>query len=268
MDLWIRIVILAVLGYALGNWSMARMIAWNLDKRHVDISQHGSGNPGTMNMIRKFGYKWGILTLILDVVKGAVPAALGGFLLELGLNTGGGFYYSQLGVYIGGLAVIVGHMFPVVFKFKGGKGVACGIGVFLAAHPLIMLAVFAVAFVVFVVFEYGFIASLTCIFSMTVIEYIMFFTGEKKPHTIAVAVLIGAIFLLIFIAHRVNFKRLLSGTESKLSLRDTLRKHKQKKLAEKADAGAGEKTEESVSAENPGNTVTPDGANGKGNGTE
>ena len=167
MDLWLRILILAVLSYALGNWSMARMIAWNY--RRVDIATKGSGNPGTMNMIRNFGYGKGAATLVLDVIKGATPALLGGLFLEYAYHEGGAFYFSHLGVYIGGLSVILGHMFPVVFKFKGGKGVACGIGVFFVANPLMMLIVFAVMTFIFVFLEYGFVASLVGILSMTVI---------------------------------------------------------------------------------------------------
>lgn len=269
MDLWIRIIILVVLSYSLGNWSMARMIAWNA--RRVDISQQGSGNPGTMNMIRSFGYKRGIATLILDVIKGAVPAALGGFFLEMGMHPEAGFYYSQLGIYIGGISVIAGQMFPVVFKFKGGKGVACCIGVFLAADPLMMLAIFAVAFVVFVVFEYGFIASLTCVVGMAIIEYIMLFTGNPimnntTQHTAAVAVLIGVITLMILIAHRPNFVRLFKGTEAKLSMRDAIRKSKQKKREGKPaqDPGAGAPEVSVTYEEKPGGGGC--GIQGVGNG--
>lgn len=216
------------------------MIAWNY--RRVDISTKGSGNPGTMNIIRNFGYKKGLATLVLDVIKGAVPAVLGGLLLEYAYYDGAAFHYSVLGVYTGGLAVILGHMFPVVFKFRGGKGVACGIGVFLAADPFVMLIVFAVALVIFIIFEYGFVASLTCIFTMTLLEYLKLFTGifdgvnlfiqADTQYAIPVAVIIGVIFVLIFVAHKQNFIRLFKGTESKVSLRGAIKKGRAEKRKE------------------------------------
>jgi len=233
MDLWLRILTLAVLSYAFGNWSMARMIAWNY--RRVDIADFGSGNPGTMNTVRTFGFKKGFAVLLLDVLKGVVPALLGYCLLESYLG-GAGFRFSLLGVYIGGLSVIIGHMFPVVFKFKGGKGVACGIGVFLVANPLAMLIVFIGGFLIFFVFEYGFVASLFCILAITVIEYIRIFGDVRffadtpvTGYKVTVAVLIAVIFMLIYAAHWKNFYRLFTGKESKLSMRAAIKKNREKK---------------------------------------
>lgn len=240
MVLWLRILILAAVSYAFGNWSMARMIAWNTN--HTKISTQGSGNPGTMNMVRRYGYKKGILTLILDAAKGAIPALLGGLLLELGLHEGEMFHYSVLGVYIGGLAVIIGHMLPVAFKFRGGKGVACGIGVFLVADPVVALIAFIIAFTVFVVFEYGFIASLSLIVIVTAVQYIRLSVGIglltqiTTDYLLAVEILIGVIFALVIIAHRRNFIRLFTGKESKISTTDAIRKYRAKKRGEQVQS--------------------------------
>ena len=220
---------------------MARMIAWNAER--VDIATKGSGNPGTMNMIRNFGYKKGIATLVLDGIKGAVPALLGNLLLEYNYPAGAGFNPSLLGVYVGGLAVIIGHMFPIVFKFKGGKGVACAIGVFFVADPLVMLAVFILGFFIFYIFEYGFVASLSCILIISVLQIVQIFTQYRistfssEPLTDFIrtsAILTGVIFALIYIAHWKNFKRLFTGKESKISIRTAVKNHRTKKRAEAA----------------------------------
>ena len=260
MVLWLRIIILAALSYALGNWSMARMVAWNSQtSNRVSITAKGSGNPGTMNMVRSFGWKKGIGTLILDVIKGAVPALLGNLLLEYGLD-GKAFNPSALGVYVGGLAVVIGHMFPIAFRFRGGKGVACGIGVFLVADPFLMLIVFVLGFLVFLIFEYGFVASLTCILAMAVLEIVQIYTGRffpvmKNPdwdritevtkYVKTCVVLICVIFALIYAAHWKNFQRLFTGKETRLSMRNAF-----KKLREKRNGGDSETTDSDINTEN------------------
>ena len=242
MDLWLRIIILAILGYALGNWSMARMISWRTTR--TSITTKGSGNPGTMNIVRTYGWKKGALVLILDVIKGAVPALAGNLLLEYGMD-GKAFNPSVLGVYVGGAAVILGHVFPIVFKFKGGKGVACGIGVFLVADPILMIAVFFLGALILYVTEYGFIMSLFYILAMAVLQIVQICTGtrfinilgdpplEMTKHVIASVVLICVMAVLIIIMHRENFARLFKGKENKTSLRKAFQERRAKKLAAK-----------------------------------
>ena len=85
-----------------------------------DIRSLGSGNPGAMNMVRSVGLWWGALTLLMDALKGALPALAGWYFLGTPLS----FEGSRIGACLCGLAVIIGHIFPVYYKFKGGKGVA------------------------------------------------------------------------------------------------------------------------------------------------
>ena len=107
-------VLIIICSYFLGNLSFARLLSKKQDK---DITKQGSGNPGTMNMLRTFGFKVGILTLFLDVLKGAIPALVG-FLVFGGAN-GGAIAY--IGLYSAGLAVVLGHNFPIIYKFKAEK---------------------------------------------------------------------------------------------------------------------------------------------------
>lgn len=209
MDINILWYTLLVLGsYFLGNISFAIFIS---RKKNSDITKLGSGNPGTMNMLRNFGLKTGGLTLILDVVKGAIPALVG--LLTL----------SETGLYVAGLAVVLGHIYPVVRRFKGGKGVACALGVFFVANPLLTLAFFVIAFVYLLIFDYGAIASFIVITAMTVIE------AYLHAGNLTISILLFSMFIIIFFSHRKNITRMLVGTENKANLRKSLKKLTTKK---------------------------------------
>ena len=98
-----------------------------------DIRSLGSGNPGAMNMIRSVGLWWGVLTLVMDALKGALPALAGWFFLGDFCS----FEGSRIGACLCGLGVIAGHIFPVYYKFKGGKGVASTLGICMVLNPLL-----------------------------------------------------------------------------------------------------------------------------------
>lgn len=204
--LWYTLLVLG--SYFIGNINFAIYLS---RKKNNDITKLGSGNPGTMNMLRNFGVKTGGLTLILDVIKGVVPALVG--YLTLG----------DTGLYVAGLAVVVGHILPVVRRFKGGKGIACALGVFLVANPLITLAFFALAFVYLLIFDYGAIASFIVVTAMTVIE------AYAHAGNFTISMLLFAMFTIIFISHRMNIARLLVGAENKANLKKSLKKLSSKK---------------------------------------
>ncbi len=195
--------LLAIASYLIGNISFAIFLS---KQKHQDITKMGSGNPGSMNMLRNFGFKTGILTLALDAIKGAIPALAGYLLL------------GERGLYIAGFAVVLGHIYPALRKFKGGKGVACTLGVFLVANPLLTLVFFVVAFLYLYFFDYGAIASFIIVTAMTVIE------GVNHAGDIVVSILLFAIFLTVWIAHRQNIARLLVGKENKANLKKSLKK--------------------------------------------
>ena len=112
---------------------------------------------------------------------------------------------------------MVGHIYPVVFKFKGGKGIASMLGVFLAADPLVTVIVIALAAVCWLLFQYGSVASFTCVTALTVIEGIKAKTLGGIDEKI-ICLLLFVIFCLTWYAHRSNIERLLCGRESKVSL--------------------------------------------------
>ena len=120
-------------------------------------------------------------------------------------------------LYIAGISVMVGHIYPVVYKFKGGKGIASMLGVFLAADPIVTLIVIAVAAVSWLIFKYGSVASFICVTALTVYEGIQ---AKALPETESkiICILLFVIFCLTWYAHRSNIERLLCGRESKVSL--------------------------------------------------
>lgn len=191
--------------YLIGNINIALVIS-KLKKK--DVRKMGSGNPGTMNMLRNFGVKMGALTLVLDALKGALPTLLGWFILGDRFGFGG----DKIGAYIGGLSVIVGHIFPVFLKFKGGKGIASSIGVCLIMHPIATLITFAIGVAFIFITKIGSITSFIIISVPIALEG---FRLSASGGSIAGAILLFALFALTLFAHRKNVIKLFMGTESK-----------------------------------------------------
>ena len=208
---WWKYLIVVVVSYFLGNISFARILS---KRKNIDITKQGSGNPGMTNMLRTFGAGLGALTLVLDASKGVLSALLG-FLLF------GGDYSSTVsmtGLYVGGLAVVLGHNFPVFYKFKGGKGVACTLGVFLVASPIWVAICFVFVFIYVYIFDYVAVASFILLTVLTFVE------AQKFNHCLPISVLLFLLYFMIIYAHRMNIKRLLLGNENKVNLRKSLRK--------------------------------------------
>ena len=133
--------------YFLGNISTGLLIG-KLTAQ-IDIRQHGSGNAGTTNVMRTLGWVPSLLTLAGDVLKAVLAVVIGRAIA------------GEIGWIVGAVAVLLGHNWPVVFGFKGGKGMACSLGIILATEPLFALIVLAVQVLVLVITRYMSVASLT-----------------------------------------------------------------------------------------------------------
>lgn len=202
--------VLLILGsYCIGNISWARIISKNVLKS--DITKKGSGNAGTSNMYRSYGLKAGIATLVLDLLKGVVPALIGRLLL--------GIEWA----FILGTASIIGHIFPVFLKFKGGKGIATALGMFWVVSPLWMSVVFVIMFIFIFWFEYMAPINLLAISALVCIE------GYKHTGNFLICSLLFVVFVLIWWAHRQNIERMLVGKENKVSLRSSIAERRKKK---------------------------------------
>ena len=177
----------------------------------ADVRETGSGGTGATNVTRRAG-KWaGILTLALDALKGALAVVLARALLTEGFGV-------DWWVAAAAVLAVAGHCFPVWLGFRGGKGVATGLGVFLALAPLAVLCALPVFFAVVALTRY---VSLGSILTAAVLPFFVWLLGgrvyqeEWRAPQFATAVAGGA---LIIFMHRANIGRLLKGTENKLKL--------------------------------------------------
>ncbi len=200
---WWHIVLIVLCSYLMGNISVSRVIARS---KNQDITKLGSGNPGSTNVLRNYGFKFGLLNLCLDILKGVIPC------LIVWLTT-----YNIVYLYIAGVSVMLGHMFPVLFKFKGGKGIATMLGVFAVANPLATVIVIACAAVCWLIFQYGSLSSFLCVTVLTIVEG-LHAKALDNPRQLIVSLLLFSIFILTWWAHRANIKRLILGKESKVDL--------------------------------------------------
>ncbi|HEY5387529.1 MAG TPA: glycerol-3-phosphate 1-O-acyltransferase PlsY [Thermoleophilia bacterium] len=169
---------------------------------HADVREHGSGNVGTTNVFRVLGKKAGVVVLVCDMLKGFVPAFIAAqFLRETN---------PWLVIFIAA-APVVGHMYSIFLKGRGGKGVATGAGVVLALVPLAFAVIAAVWVLLIIITRYVSLASLV---ATLLVPVFVFALGDPLPYKIA-AVLVT---VFIFWAHRGNISRLLHGTENRVKL--------------------------------------------------
>ncbi len=216
--IWWHVVLVVLISYLCGNISFSRIITRS---KNQDITKMGSGNPGSTNVLRHFGFKLGAINLLLDMLKAFIPAIASFYI----------FGNDYLMLYIAGISSMVGHIYPVFYKFKGGKGIATMMGIFLAANPIATAIMLVIGFVVWAIFEYGAVVSILCITVLTVVEGIRMETFLSDIKLEIVRLILFAIFLLTWYAHRKNISRLLLGKENKASLiKKTKKKLKTKKF--------------------------------------
>ncbi len=229
MIYWL-LAILCVVSYFIGNINFGKIIS---TAKNVDLSKKGSGNLGATNMYRNMGAKLGYLTLMLDAVKGVVTAGMGYFVFG-GAWFGGVSVYPDaiIGMYACGLAAVVGHIFPVINRFKGGKGISTSLGVFLFAQPIVTLVTFCLCFVLVWFVKYVSLASLLLITVSVVWQNIFL----PEPNLV-ITLLTFCIFALTWYAHRPNIERLLNGTERETNIQMKLKRDlkRQEKYCKKQD---------------------------------
>lgn len=212
-------ILLAVISYFIGNVNFARVVA---KVKHDDITKYGSGNPGTLNTWRAFGFWAGIATFLLDMLKGVVACLIGYFVMPLlGCN-------AEIALYVAGFSVVLGHIFPIIFKFKGGKGIATSVGVFLVANWWVALIALAVMIVGMLFIKYASIFTIGYVIAMCIVEICV-----CNPVNWLNYLFICGILLLVIYAHRANIVRLFEGKENKTELLKMLKglgKKKDKKI--------------------------------------
>lgn len=201
---YLNYILLGIISYFIGNINFARIISKILKG---DITKSGSGNPGTLNTWRTFGFWPGIFTFVFDMIKGIVPCLVAYLTFgHIGCN-------AEIAVYVAGFSVVLGHIFPVVFKFKGGKGIATAVGVFLVANWWVTLIAFVVMVVLMLFIKYASILTLGFVLTMSIVEICL-----TSPANWVNYILIAGILCLVFFAHRSNIIKLFKGQENKTEL--------------------------------------------------
>ena len=185
---------IVLLAYLIGSISSAIIISTLM--KLPDPRTSGSGNPGATNVLRVGGKRAGLLTLLGDTLKGFIP-------VFLTIH----FHLPDAFVALIAVAAFLGHLYPVFFRFKGGKGVATCFGTLLAINPLLALAVLGIWALIFAVFRYSSLAALTAV------AIGLIYGWGALPEPLYMAFFVMGIFL--FWRHRSNIERLLKAKEPK-----------------------------------------------------
>lgn len=219
MNLGIAFAVIAVLSYLLGSLNFGVIVSNSM--KNDDVRTHGSGNAGSTNMLRNYGKKYAVITIIGDMLKVVVAIVLAYLILSLSnvpiFDKNGVQGYGIFGVDIkmftksfSGLFCVLGHIFPCFFKFKGGKGVATSGGMVFVIDWRIALILLAIFIIIVAVTKYVSLGSIVMALLYPVFIFLFY-----KSVTLTV---ISAVFtLIVVIAHRENIKKLLNHSESKIT---------------------------------------------------
>lgn len=205
-------ILIAIIAYLIGSVNFS--VIFSKKFAGFDVREKGSGNAGTTNMLRSVGKKAAAITLICDILKGVVAigiAILLGYIPDMN---------KELLLQIAGVAVILGHTFPVFFGFKGGKGVATSLGVLLLSNWQIGLICLVFALVLMILTRMVSVGSCAAailfpVLTLFINEHYTVLTEGKSGNVYFIYSVILAIIVLF--NHRENIKRLLNGTENKIS---------------------------------------------------
>ncbi|MEE1153651.1 MAG: glycerol-3-phosphate 1-O-acyltransferase PlsY [Acutalibacteraceae bacterium] len=226
---WWQILATIIVGYLLGSINFAIIITRIVDK-NKDIRQMGSGNAGFTNVLRSVGKGPAIFTIVFDFIKGILAVAIGGWLCSL-IATGDTMQsveISAYGKYLAGLCCIAGHMFPAYFGFKGGKGVVTAAALMAVAEWRVFLLILLLFGIVFVISKIISLSSLSCAALYPVFTFVITFFADYLPskttahnYSLTYVIISTAFTLLIglcvIVKHKDNIKRLLNGTEKKIT---------------------------------------------------
>ena len=206
-------IIIAIIAYLIGSINFSIIISKKM--AGFDVREKGSGNAGTTNMLRSVGKKAAAITLVCDILKGVISIGLAIIIGNISKNLD-----KELLLQIAGIAVVLGHTFPIFFGFKGGKGVATSLGVLLMSNWQIGLICLVFALVLMILTKMVSLGSCAAailfpVLTLFINEHYTVLTEGKNGNVYFVYSVILAIIVLY--NHRENIKRILNGTENKLS---------------------------------------------------
>lgn len=211
----VKYIIIAVISYLLGSLNFSIILSRTMEKK--DIRESGSGNAGATNMLRTYGKHFAVLTMIGDILKVALAILIAFIILDAPLDMFFKIAQSRetaatMIMYkeFAGFFCVLGHIFPLYFKFKGGKGVA-------ACTGMVILVDWRIALILFVIFVITIaVSKMISLGSIIIAVLYPVLIGLFYQNT--VLILIAVLFAsIVIIAHRQNVKRIINGTENKLS---------------------------------------------------
>lgn len=202
-------IVTVLLAYLLG--SIPTSVWYGIGYFGVDVRRLGSGNAGATNTFRVLGKRAGTIVMLIDVLKGWTATCLAPLL----------YYFNAIGEsevltykIIFGIIAIVGHIFPVFVRFKGGKGVATLLGMVLAVHPELALVCITIFILTLIASQYVSLSSILATLAFPVLSLLGVF-GQPDPLLVAFGF---AMFLLVVFTHQKNIVRLLNGSENRVNI--------------------------------------------------
>ncbi|MGO1369990.1 glycerol-3-phosphate 1-O-acyltransferase PlsY [Senegalia sp. (in: firmicutes)] len=193
----LNILLVILISYAIGNFSTSFILGKLIKK--TDIRTKGSGNAGATNALRVFGKKIAIITFLFDALKGIIAVIIGQMLLG----------YS--GSLIAGVFAVIGHDFPIVLKFKGGKGIATTIGAATFINPVPALIAIIIGILIIIKTKY---VSLGSVLAISLVPFIALLI--VRPFDLKYILFLVVLAAIAVFRHKSNIKRLLNGEESKI----------------------------------------------------
>lgn len=214
---YVYIILLMILSYLMGSIPSGVIIGKIF--KQIDIRHHGSKNTGTTNSIRVLGWGLGAFVFVLDIVKGAaVIFLIRDIIGDPSLYQFGNIDISILSVY--GFMAVIGHVFPVFLKFKGGKAVATTSGVMLAIEPWTFVAAVIIFLLFVLILRYVSVSS--TIIAVIVLSFYIIraaipsYPGPNQVTRVVDAFIILCCAIVIILRHKANYQRLKTGTENKV----------------------------------------------------
>ena len=206
-------IVMAIIAYAIGSINFSVLISRKM--AGFDVREKGSGNAGTTNVLRTVGKKAAALTLLCDILKGVVSILIAIIIAKFAKDLS-----SAILVEVAALAVVIGHTFPIFFEFRGGKGVATSLGVILLINwkiGLICLLFGVILIAITRMVSLGSISAAVLFAVLTVFIRDSYIAGiEFEFNFIIFGILLAA---FVIFNHRSNLKRIISGTENKISFK-------------------------------------------------
>lgn len=221
LDYWWQFSLVALVCYVLCNFNFA--VAFSHLFKKSDVRNYGSGNAGTTNMFRVYGLRMGALTFLCDAIKGVACCLIAKLIFS-----GCGVDVATTAGYVAGMFAVLGHVFPVFYRFRGGKGVATSIGVTFALQPMLALCCVLPCIIILLATDRVSVMSLTLAVFIIAWCWIVWSTQLDcgviyKSINAFCCLLTSVTFAVVIFAHRHNIIRICTGKESRTGLRKALR---------------------------------------------